>query len=86
MGVESAAMHVVVVAPDDLEQIVSVLGLAGPLAEVEEEFELGGGELKWFFVEVEGLIVFIKAKRAERKDNGSGCRLISFERSPERGG
>jgi hypothetical protein len=36
-------MHIIVVSPDDLEQIVPVLGLTCPLAEIEEKFKLSGG-------------------------------------------
>lgn len=79
MGVEGTAVDVVIISPDYFEKIVAVLGLAGTLAEVEEEFELGGGEGEWFFVEIEGEVVFIETEGAEGEDDGAGSGAISFD-------
>jgi len=78
VGIERAAVHVVVISPNDFEEIVTVLSFTGALAEVEEELKLGRSEGKGLFVEVKSEAVFIKAEGAEGEDDGAGTGAISL--------
>ena len=79
MCVESAAVHIIVISPDGLEEVVAILRLSGTLAEIEEKFELGRGKLERFLIEIKTEIVFIKAERTEGEDDCAGGSLISFQ-------
>ena len=72
-------MDVVIIAPDNFEKVVPVLGVSGSLAEKEEELEFGGGKRKGFLVEVEGEVVFVEAEGAKGKYDGAGRGAIPFD-------
>ncbi len=79
MGIEGAAVDIVIVAPDDFEQVVPVLGVSGALAEEKEKLEFGGGEREGFLVEVEGEVVFVETKGAKGEDNRAWGGAIPFD-------
>jgi hypothetical protein len=62
-------MDIVVVTPDNFEEVAAFLRMASSLTEIEKKFELCRGERERLFIEVESEVVFIEAEGAERKDD-----------------
>lgn len=79
MGVESAAVNVVTVAPNHFEKVIAILWLTRALTQEKQEFELGGGQRHGLLVEVEGEAVFIEAERAEGEDDRTGGGAVAFD-------
>jgi tetrahydromethanopterin S-methyltransferase subunit G len=62
-------MDIVVVTPDNFEEVAAFLRMADSLTEIEKKLELCRGERERLFIEVESEVVFIEAEGAERKDD-----------------
>ena len=79
MGIKGAGMGRVRVFPNRPEEVVAVLSGPRAFAEKKEEFELGGGEIDPFVLDVKFEIVFVESEVPVGEDHGAGAGFESLE-------